>query len=140
MSNAERQKKWRKDHKGYARLREKNYKRRVRAEAKQADVRNVPNKRPFVRNGKVPVRDVQETHYETDDEAWEREHGPRVVVPDRMEPAKKEVMEDKGKPTDQTPEEQRVALWLKSRSGGRNHPRRSRLRCYDRLPVLALSA
>lgn len=39
-----------------------------------------------------PVREVQETHYETDDEAYEREH-PRVLPP-KMEPAQEVVASD----------------------------------------------
>lgn len=43
-----------------------------------------------VRDAKRPVREVPETHYETDDEAYEREHAPRMrplpATPGQMEP------------------------------------------------------
>ena len=88
-----------------------------------------------VRDAKRMVRaprEVQETHYETDDEAYEREH-PRVLPP-KMEPAQEVVVHDvigntnmRGRaapetsqqlpdPIDMTPEERKAAFNVMKRT------------------------
>jgi hypothetical protein len=51
-----------------------------------------------VRDARKPPRDIPETHYETDDEAWEREHAhqmrPPPVHPRPMEPEPEVVIPD----------------------------------------------
>jgi hypothetical protein len=92
MTNAERQKAWRKRHPYTSKRTAKERMRRLRHPVTNEAVRN---EEPIVRNTlKRQPRPVPVTHYETDDEAWEREHAPRVPPPAQMEPAQTVVIPD----------------------------------------------
>ena len=123
MTNAERQKKWREGHKGFAQLRERNYKRRVRAKAEPVTDTPVPNIRPKVPNaipryGDDLVRvsmdeaegdaDVMRAHAQ----AMQKRVG--VAPPVRKDPEERVVA-----PVVITSEERRIEQWLEQKKSRR---------------------
>ena len=119
MSNAERQKAWRKRNPYTSKRLAKERMQRRRGAVTNEPVRNEETN---VRNAlmvlKRAVREVPETHYETDDEAWEREHGPPPAPRVKESPVQEVVIPD----VIQTAEERRIEEWLEANKNRRAAP------------------